>query len=524
MINTDRSKVLVIGDQPLNKAPFIQRRLTPAEVRLEELDKADLTNNACGVLVLCHFLSPEEMSARLTTWFHRWFRRTCEMGLMTTIYGADINLVAALRDNAYERYKVGEGIEPPQKKSEWMAKLPWVFASNEEWAIADQLAHHNPGPPLGSPEITYLSSSIARNSSVELILKRAFHNARHVTITPLTGGRTATETFCVHATLNGRNGAGLGPQPMPFFIKFGSAWKIEDEKRHYADRAEPFIPFHLRPALIASRSVDTLECAALTCNFVDSATPLRAALRAGQANGAIFSLFEVTLRGLRAHATNSPKDDDVLETFVVKRARAHEIATNHPSRIIFLRRHRKKWNPSQLEEILVLHARAIKSHQGQCHGDLHYGNIMVRNRDAIVIDFGSMEDFGPLGADPAMLEVSLVFGTEITDARNSFTQWNSFVREIYEDPLEPPLDTGANPEFVWLRRAIRELRHVTACCAMTQPEMLITLAAAMIRYARYEPFNLPRRLMPLAEKKRAYALVVAHDLVEKLEQLKNASR
>ena len=436
---------------------------------------------------------------------------------MTAIYvtGKKVQ-VSEIRDGVYATYKVGEDIENLTKRRQWVESLPWVYLDDREWAIAETLARYDPGPPLGAPMIKKIGDAKSLEPESEALLRRAFYNADRITVKRLEGGKTAKETFCVFANLPE---AEYGPQPMPFFVKLGSAWRIADEKRHYLEVAEPFIPFHLRPTLNTARSVTTLNTAALVCNFVESAVSLREALRAGQGHGAIFSLFEITLRGLRSHTSIKPKRLGVVEAFLDLKVRAREIEEKHPARIKELTDRGMTRKPQEIEQILRARATKIKTHDGPYHGDLHYGNIMVRNRDAIVIDFGSMEPFGPLYADPAVLEVSLVFGTDNHDDPKSYDDWREFVDFIFLNPLSPPVAKGDHPQFGWLHKAIRELRHVVACCGVEEPEALIILAGCLLRYARNAPLKLAsEKLNLLAERRRAYALVVTYKICERLEQ------
>ena len=180
--------------------------------------------------------------------------------------------------------------------------------------------------------------------------------------------------------------------------------------------------------------------------------------------------------------------------------------------------------PEEIAQVLRNFAAKIETREGPYHGDLHYGNIMVRNRDAIVIDFGSMERFGPLYADPAVLEVSLVFGTDDHDNPEYFDVWCKFVDFIFLEPLSPPLPKGDYPQFAWLHKAIRELRHVVACCGVDKSEALIILAGCLLRYGRNAPLKLATgELDLLAEKRRVYAIVMAYQICERLENNTNAA-
>jgi hypothetical protein len=513
MKNSDRSQVLVLGERPIDKKPFEQRNLVFTPIKIEQLDDKILTNNARGVL-----LAPfPGKFALIYSYFEERFHRACELGLMTAVYVTEKKAqVSEIRDNVYAKFKVGEDIDDLNKRRRWIESLPWVYLGEEDWAIAETLARYDPGPPLGTPTIDKSGVTESLDPESETMLKRAFHNADRITVNRLEGGRTAKETFCVFANLDG---ADFGPQPMPFFVKLGSAWKVDDEKRNYRELAEPFIPFHLRPSLNDARSVTNLTTAALVCNFVEGAVSLRDALRAGQGDGTIFSLFEFTLRGLRNHTLNRPKRSGVIEAFLASRVKAHEIEAKHPARIKQLRDIGMTRKPEEVEWVLRKFASKIETREGTYHGDLHFGNIMVRHRDAIVIDFGSMGPFGPLYADPAILEVSLIFGTDDHDDPESFDVWRKFVDYVFLDPLSPPLPKGDYPQFAWLHKAVRELRHVVACCGIEKPEALIILAGCLLRYGRNSSLKLKsKELDLLAENRRFYALVVAYQICEWLEK------
>jgi len=514
MNQSDRSLILVLGDRPIDQRPFIQRRLTLKPIKIQQLGDDTLTKSARGILI-----TPFEGKFGLVySYFEECFNHMCELGLMTAVYVTEQKVqVSAVRDDAYKRHKAGEDIDDLQKRKRWVESLPWVYLGEEDWAIAETLARYDPGPPLGEPKIDKSSLVEEIGLESEILLKRAFHDASRITVKRLAGGKTAKEAFCVFANLAN---AQYGPQPMPFFVKLGSACKIDEEKLNYANVAEPFIPFHLRPSVVSARNVTNLNTAALVCNFVESAVSLRDSLRAGQGHGCIFSLFEITLHGLRSHTANGTEKTGVIEAFLDSKVRAREIEEKHPSRIQFLHEYGMTRKPTVIEHVLRRFAERIKTREGPYHGDLHFGNIMVRNRDAILIDFGSMGPFGPLYADPAVLEVSLVFGTDNHDDPDSFHNWRAFVDYLFENPLSPPLSNGDFPQFAWLHKAVRELRHVVACCGVGEWEAMIILAGCLLRYGRCAPLKLvDGQLDLLAENRRAYALVVAYKICERLEEL-----
>ncbi len=114
--------------------------------------------------------------------------------------------------------------------------------------------------------------------------------------------------------------------------------------------------------------------------------------------------------------------------------------------------------------------------------------------------------------------VSLIFGTDEDDDENSFVEWRSFTDQIYQptaETLRPPALFESRPgPYSWLRRSIRELRHILLGCEAGELETKLVLAAYLMRYARLglEVLTDPT-LEPLALDRHAYALVVAERIV-----------
>jgi len=495
-----RSLVLVLGSHPCDPAEFIGRGITLEAVEVTQLTDR-LLNQACGVV----FSEQSGKYGVAREYFQASFQRACAFGLLTLMASpneADRAFFTALRDEAYA------GVVP---------SAPWAQSDESLAKVAEKLARHEPGPQLGQAKIETLDPRLVLDGATETLMKRAFWDCDRLVVERLPGGKTARGTYRVFASLAGPL---HGPQPMPFFVKIGTPRSIEEEKDHYRRRAEPFIPFHLRPALNPGRCVTAFDTAALVCDFVGSAVGLRAAWRNAQGAGTIFSLFEVTLRGLRGHTARAPKESGNLTAFLTERIRAAEIASgfNGAARIARAKALDLFREPVALEKLLIARAATIASRRGIHHGDLHCGNVMVRHQDAIVIDFGSMRDFGPITADPAVLEVSFVFGVDEADDPAAFADWKSFVDEIYLAPLQPPVHDAEHFRFAWLRKAVRELRHIGSCCDTEPDEAIVVLAGCLLRYGRLSPLEFTdHTLVRLSEERRAYALVVAERLCCKLD-------
>jgi hypothetical protein len=248
---------------------------------------------------------------------------------------------------------------------------------------------------------------------------------------------------------------------------------------------------------------------------------LETALSNGHGAGAIFSLFETTLRRFRHQAHYAESRPNVVSDYIrecVKIAQLREDKAKLP-RIELARQHNFKGKPEELQEEIAHAANGTESLYVFMHGDLHTGNVMVRHKDSIVIDFGSMRHEGPLTADPAALEASIAFGTRKDEFPNDQKEWFKFIDQIYQNPIELPIPTADHFPFAWVNRAIREVRHIVRCCRVTDEEALLVLAASLLRYARFSrPLLNDPRLLAISEERKAYALVKAQQVFEQVRK------
>jgi Phosphotransferase enzyme family len=389
-----------------------------------------------------------------------------------------------------------------------------IFRIDELWGAAEFIARHDVGPPAGSVKIE--PESLKLHDDAKLLLRRSFTDCDRILLEPLPGGKASMFVYRVHAWLL-PEWCIAGPQPLPFFVKIADPNSIEVEKTNYRIYAEHFIPFDLRPNIEHRRCVQTRSYAALAGDFVGDAVGLRKYLKMGLGMGVLFSLFETSLRGFRLQpfATNQKPREGVLESFVKGRIKANEI---DPRIADHARNFHLTSRPSDMENAICKEAEKLTCFWGPCHGDLHSGNVMVRGGDAILIDFGSAGD-GPLTADPAALEASLMFGTDDDDKPNSFNEWRAFADQVYDGDIQSlhpvALSEGHPGPFSWLRRSIRELRHILLGCNVKEREAKIVLAAYLMRYARLGKDALDRG-DGVAFDRHAYALVVAERIIRGL--------
>jgi hypothetical protein len=493
METTDRNVVIVIGDFDLDKSPFTQRNL---ELHRATLNTAPELFNFTKAIIVADF--PGRFGL-IKQCYEELFPLAQDhgLGLAVVVHSFDdFNQVAAIR--------------------KWGANgtTSKLFEIDKLWEAAEFAARLRIGPSASN--VLIQPSNIKLDDDEGLLFRRAFSDCERIYLEPISGGKASMSVYRVHAWMKQSD---VGPLPLPFFAKIGTPADVESEKDKYQRYAELYISFNLRPNIDRHRCVQTRARAALIGNFVDDAVPLREALRTGHGIGALFSLFETTLKGFRLQpfASGSKPVAGYLESFVKDRIKVQDFLTK-PDVVRRAKQYGLMANPQDLHDQICIAARNLCCIIGPNHGDLHTGNVMVRGGDSILIDFASTTD-GPLTADLATLEASLMFGTESWETAKRFAEWSAFIDEIYGmavTTLHPPALFEIKPgHFSWLRRSLRELRHVLLACEGSGDEAKVVLAAYLMRYARLDIETLKNEeAKTLAFDRHCYALAVAERIVK----------
>lgn len=483
-----RNAVLIIGAHRCDISPFVDRGLAPKFVQPDSVE--NMLQFARAVVVVDNpgkFRLAKLCLARL-------FPKASDHGVLQVIIThSEIDFLQISR----------------MKTTSFPESLAEVFLLENLGRAAEYIARANVEPAAGNPAIKAPQDALSEDQ--ELLIRRAFSDCDHVFLEVIPGGMAAAAVFKAHASLTQSD---VGPLPLPFFVKFDTRKAIENERSLYARYADHYIPFNLRPNLAPDRCVRGHATAALVGNFVDDAMGLRASLRAGYGSGILFSLFESSLKRFRLQpfARQNQPMSEVLSGFIKARADIDQIPKQIVERAESLG---LRSSPQQILETLMKCADGLKCYWGPYHGDLHAGNIMIRGNDAIVIDFSKAGD-GPLTADPSTLEVSLCFST---DKYENFCQWRKFIDQVYGDNCanlhpSPLYDLTPHP-WSWLRKSLRELRHVLVGCHEQIQEARAVLATYLLRFARLKLEQDPSgALGELALKRHSYALVIAERLSE----------
>jgi hypothetical protein len=122
------------------------------------------------------------------------------------------------------------------------------------------------------------------------------------------------------------------------------------------------------------------------------------------------------------------------------------------------------------------------------HGDAHAGNLFVpaNSSDVLMIDYGSVLENAPAVADPACLEVSLIFPP--TDSRSISLPRPS--EEWRRAAFRYPLDSSAVPPMSgpddWLPQAVRAIRGQARAIDPSPTSYAIAVVSYLVRFASFD--------------------------------------
>jgi len=222
----------------------------------------------------------------------------------------------------------------------------------------------------------------------------------------------------------------------------------------------------------------------LVGDFVEGTESIRDSAPAGRGGHAIANLFDKTLGAWRKQANLNPNRNlgDFLEKKWLKDD-GSEISLP-PSRAAIVSQLGCETDVRRLRAIFT---RLSTSHAitGPAHGDLHATNILVRNGDAIIIDFEKMEDEFPLLYDPASLEGGLLvesFGRdrrirdnakELLDSISSLYTWKTLIGFV--TPCH-----AANSSS-WFFDCVGQIRTLSRYAEQCEGQYALVLAICLIR-------------------------------------------
>jgi Ternary complex associated domain 9 len=325
------------------------------------------------------------------------------------------------------------------------------------------------------------------------MLRRAFHDCQAVHLQSLDTGNSGVGVYLAHVTSGGPR------RPLPFFVKVGQRDKIRDEWRHYSDHVHGQIPFYLSPKLVEKRCHLGAHSGIIVGDFVEHSESLLECARGGRAMAPIATLFERTLRHWQFEAS----EEDVALAIALPRWTHGRLDSKRLSLASSLG---KTLKTKELRAILD-HRRSEATLWGSIHGDLHADNVRVRRDDAIVIDFLSTVR-GPLLADPAALEVSLVIRAP---ADTDFDQeaWSRVVEPLYSTASfrDLPKDCDPTEPYAWISACVRQIRLHAFAMERAHGQYAAVVARRLLHTACKDP-----KASPAENFRRATAYLFASQL------------
>lgn len=337
--------------------------------------------------------------------------------------------------------------------------------------------------------------------------RRAFGDCTSIELRRLSGGFSGS-VFYVSAVIT----EAFIRRPLPFFAKIDSIEKILKERQNYLDYVHPSIPFNLRPNLDPMRCIFGYRRGMLVGNFVENSEDFLDVARRDVSRSVLSSLFDRALRGWRGQAYQSTsgkiKDNVAKHLSRILRWEVPKVARVRLARQLGARSSFKSLQ-SRLFALPEKNFRVALS-----HGDLYANNIQVLGTEAVLIDFASVNLQTSLMADPAYLELTLVF--KDYGAQDDEIEWKRFVDAAYnpENFMAAPAAAIDPRPREWLWNVVRQIRLLALGCQSSPGEYQTAIAFMLLRESAWNPRNETSK----QRRRRAYAFVIAERLVKNLEK------
>ena len=215
----------------------------------------------------------------------------------------------------------------------------------------------------------------------------------------------------------------------------------------------------------------------IVCDYVNGSEKLRDCARGGRAVPIIASLFHTTLR---AWQEGSATVESPLQAYLKDRMPIEIPGCRRP----LIENYGVLKEPMELRALLDTTV-STPVRVGVVHGDLHSLNILVRNGEAIVIDFEKVANGEPLLLDLATLEAGLLVDGFIGDRRNGAELLKS-IKSLYQfDSLVGDKMARCDPSdgSAWFFDCIRQIRLHARRNELASAQYALTLATELAKKA-----------------------------------------
>lgn len=400
-----------------------------------------------------------------------------------------------------------------ERQNAFLAPYVYLFDPSTEWSTITHVICDRPAGDTPNTALNIISSTLLANredpaihQEYLLLVQRAFHDCVEVHVEPMIDGLSGAPVFKAYANVRNARGALPSKWPYLYFVKLGPRKKIADEYDRYIGRAIHYVPFHLGPRLRLGRCNLGTSQGILVGDFVEGAESIRDCASAGRAGHAIANLFDKTLGPWRkqAYTTERSLKEHLGKKWLMEDGQ--EIALP-PQRAEIVRRLGGIPDVEPLRKVFEQIGGHPGTICGPAHGDLHATNVLVRNGDAIIIDFEKMEDEFPMLYDPASLEAGLVVDGFMRDKRaeNAPDKLLELILPLYTGDALTALTApyhAANPAS-WLFDCAAQIRALSRHAECATGQYAMVLALCLIRKGCNS-----RQFEPIHENLRAISFVL----------------
>ena len=410
-----------------------------------------------------------------------------------------------------------ESLLGPEASAQILSPVVRILDRYEVWSsVAADLQNYPPGvSPHLELEIEVDNERNALNEiycEQNILIRRAFHDCSKVKLVSNSDGRSGVGTYHVYATR--RNDLVTSAPPYEYFVKIGDRKQLSCEYLAYRDTALEHIPFHLGPRLRLDRCSLGSQQGIIVSDYVSGSESLRDCARDGRSVPVIATLFNSTLR---AWQDGSRKEQKPLQDYLIDRM-PNEIPEH---RLPLIESYGNVKKPTELLTLFeTMPSKPVLL--GVVHGDLHALNVLVRDRDAIVIDFEKVKQDVPLLLDLASLEAGLFVDGFVGDQRID-TDILKSIECLYEiDALVGPHFNPCDPSdgSAWFFDCVRQIRMQARQIELVSRQYALTVAVELAnKSCKKRDFNSskePPGQGLTGETVRALAYVLAERILVKL--------
>lgn len=333
-----------------------------------------------------------------------------------------------------------------------------VYPLKDEASVLRSFLQHSPGP--GWRDLPIDTDDLVGDDD-RILIQRAFSDCDRIALKRISG----KSVYRVDAERSPQ------PHPVPFLVKLNTMKKIDKERGNIEELCADRMPFPYVPPMISQRYAQGTRRAAIVSHFVERAVLLADYIRTNNANRVIHSLFDGPLRVWRSYPIRKPY---ALGQYALEKG----ITTRSCDSYRTAFEGAKKLNAGILcpEKLLQMFddLPAIEVNEVCSHGDLHMGNVFVRQPEEVVLIDFLRSGHAPSSRDPAELECSIAFDGGAGQQIDTPT-----IENIYATPLLPVRrQQGSDPRIGAICQIRRQVND-----AVEPLEYQIMIAAHLLWWA-----------------------------------------